>query len=65
MQQVEIEPMRPVVQLTDFGSEVMKGTSELETELPVPASLLRKLRGEEPSAQVVAPKEAVEKLAGK
>ncbi len=57
LQQVEIEPMRPVVQLTDFGTEVMKGGAELEIELPMPVYLSQKLRGEEPPLKAMAPAE--------
>ena len=43
-QQEEIEPRRPVVQLTATGVEVMKGTATLEHHLPIPGDLLLKLR---------------------
>jgi ATP-dependent DNA helicase RecQ len=43
LQQVEVEPFRPVVQLTDFGREVMRGKALLSGMLPAPGSLLHKL----------------------
>jgi ATP-dependent DNA helicase RecQ len=43
LQQVELDRFRPVVELTDFGAEVMKGKASLSDSLPVPAELLRKL----------------------
>ena len=45
LEQVEPEPFRPVVQLTEFGREVMKGQASLDGALPVPLELLRKLEG--------------------
>jgi ATP-dependent DNA helicase RecQ len=45
LEQVEPEPFRPVVQLTEFGREVMKGRAVLDDALPVPLDLLRKLDG--------------------
>jgi ATP-dependent DNA helicase RecQ len=45
LQQVDVDRFRPVVELTDFGAAVMKGTESLPGALPVPASLLWKLRG--------------------
>ncbi len=47
-----LEQFRPVVQLTDFGSEVMRGKAELEVELPIPVYLLQKIHGDRPSAMV-------------
>ena len=41
---------RPVVQLTEFGSDVMRANVALETEVPIPADLVRKIRGQEPAA---------------
>ena len=46
LQQVDLDRYRPVVQLTELGSEVMKGKAELGAELPIPAYLSRKLRGD-------------------
>ncbi len=45
LRNVEIEPMRPVIELTDFGSEVMRNETELEGDLPVPAHLVRRICG--------------------
>jgi len=50
LQQVEIDQHRPVVKLTDAGSEVMRGKAELESELPIPRHLIDKLRGESTSS---------------
>ena len=49
LQQVDLglEQFRPVVRLTDFGAEVMKGKASISGALPVPADLLRKLRGKQ------------------
>jgi len=47
-EQVEVEPMRPVVQLTAKGAELMKGAAELEGELLIPRRLMVKLRGDRP-----------------
>jgi superfamily II DNA helicase RecQ len=44
LEQVEPEPFRPVVQLTEFGREVMKGHATLDVALPLPLELLRKLK---------------------
>ena len=46
LQQVDIDRFRPVVELTEFGQEVMKGTAPLAVPLPIPQDLLLKLRGE-------------------
>jgi ATP-dependent DNA helicase RecQ len=48
VQQVDLEQFRPVLELTEFGEEVMKGKSSLPGALPVPLDLLWKLRGEKP-----------------
>jgi len=45
LEQVDIEPRRPVVQLTAIGAEVMKGQAPLPKELPIPRELLMKLCG--------------------
>jgi ATP-dependent DNA helicase RecQ len=45
IQQIDLEQFRPVLELTEFGTEVMKGTAELPGPLPVPLELLWKLRG--------------------
>lgn len=44
LQQVNVDRFRPVVELTEFGGDVMRGTSTLSGELPIPAELRRKLR---------------------
>ena len=48
-EQVELEPMRPVVQLTAKGAELMKGSAELEGELLISRPLMMKLRGDRPA----------------
>jgi ATP-dependent DNA helicase RecQ len=45
LEQVEPEQFRPVVQITEFGTAVMKGKASLAGPLPAPADLLWKLRG--------------------
>ncbi|MEN6406003.1 MAG: ATP-dependent DNA helicase RecQ [Thermoguttaceae bacterium] len=45
LSQTDLEQFRPVVQLTDFGAEVMRGQATLPDRLPLPKSLLRKLQG--------------------
>ena len=50
IEQVDFEPRRPVVQLTPLGSDVMKGKAELTVAPPIPADLLRKIRGERSDA---------------
>ena len=47
-EQVEVEPMRPVVQLTAKGAELMKGATQLESELLISRPLMLKLRGDRP-----------------
>ena len=42
------QQFRPVVELMDFGTEIMKGEAELEGEFPIPADLLRRIRGVAP-----------------
>jgi ATP-dependent DNA helicase RecQ len=46
LEQVDIEPNRPVVQLTEEGADLMKGTDAPPDDLPIPADLLAKLSGE-------------------
>jgi ATP-dependent DNA helicase RecQ len=46
LEQVDLEPNRPVVQLTPSGTELMKAEGEVEVDVPIPAALLAKLRGE-------------------
>jgi ATP-dependent DNA helicase RecQ len=47
VQQVDLEQFRPVLEITEFGSEVMKGKAALNGPLPVPDDLLWKIRGQE------------------
>ncbi len=44
MQQVDVDRFRPVVELTEFGGEVMRGRARLANQLPIPVDLQRKLR---------------------
>jgi ATP-dependent DNA helicase RecQ len=44
LQQVDVDRFRPVLELTDFGGEVMRGRAILPNELPIPLELQRKLR---------------------
>jgi ATP-dependent DNA helicase RecQ len=53
-EQVEVEPMRPVVQLTAKGAELMKGTAQLEGELLISRPLMLKLRGDRPESPPAA-----------
>ena len=46
LEQVDLEPNRPVVQLTASGTELMKSEGEVEIDVAIPADLLAKLRGE-------------------
>ncbi len=46
LEQVDLEPNRPVVQLTPSGTELMKAEGEVHVNVPIPAALLAKLRGE-------------------
>jgi ATP-dependent DNA helicase RecQ len=43
LQQVDVDRFRPVLELTDFGGEVMRGRARLPNELPIPIELRRKL----------------------
>jgi ATP-dependent DNA helicase RecQ len=52
LQQVDVDRYRPVVELTEFGQEVMKGTAPLATPPPIPQDLLLKLRGEKPRGNI-------------
>ena len=47
LEQVEPEPFRPVLQLTEFGTEVMKGKASLSGAMPLPHDLLRKLQAKQ------------------
>ncbi len=44
LQQVDVDRFRPVVELTEFGGEVMRGRASLPGELTIPVELQRKLR---------------------
>ncbi len=44
VEQIDVDRHRPIVQLTDYGVDVMKSNRSLEGPLPLPASLLMKLR---------------------
>ena len=46
VQQVDVDRFRPVLELTEFGGDVMRGKAPLSGELPLPADLQRKLRAE-------------------
>lgn len=46
LEQVDLEPNRPVVQLTEMGTELMKGHTGPPEDLPIPVDLLAKLNGE-------------------
>lgn len=61
LQQVEVEPKLPVVQLTPAGSDLMTGKDELSVALPIPDDLSAKLRGDAP-ADVPEPEEETEEL---
>ncbi|MCD4728285.1 MAG: HRDC domain-containing protein, partial [Pirellulales bacterium] len=45
LQQVDVDRYRPVVELTDFGGEVMRGQATLNSNLSLSEYLLRKLTG--------------------
>ncbi|MGD0383637.1 MAG: RecQ family ATP-dependent DNA helicase [Thermoguttaceae bacterium] len=45
LQQEEIEKFRPVMKLTDFGSDVMRAKTQLQNPLPIPAYLFHKIHG--------------------
>ncbi len=47
LEQVDLEKFRPVIQITEFGTDVMKGKTPLMGPLPLPEDLLRKLRGKQ------------------
>ena len=46
VQQVDVDRFRPVLELTEFGGEVMRGKELLSGELPLPAELQSKLRSD-------------------
>ena len=45
LRQVDVDRFRPVLELTEFGEEVMRGAAPLGGPLPVPGHLLIVLRG--------------------
>lgn len=45
LRQVDLDRFRPVLELTEFGTEVMKGRASLPGAFPAPEYLLRKLCG--------------------
>lgn len=47
LQQTDLDKFRPVLEVTEFGNEVMKGNASLTGSLPIPADLQRKLRGKQ------------------
>ncbi len=49
LEQSDVERFRPVLQLTDLGSSVMRGQAELTSGLTLPVALFRKLGGSAPS----------------
>ena len=51
LQQIDVDRFRPVVELTEFGGEVMRGRTSLPGELPLPADLQWKLRGQRKAAE--------------
>jgi ATP-dependent DNA helicase RecQ len=51
LQQIDVDRFRPVVELTEFGGEVMRGTASLPGTLPLPADLQWKLQSEETGKQ--------------
>jgi ATP-dependent DNA helicase RecQ len=55
LQQVEIEKYRPVVKLTDYGREVMKGKTPLQNHLPIPKNILHKIHGEKTAISQPSP----------
>jgi hypothetical protein len=47
LEQNDVEPRRPVVQLTERGMALMKGTANLDGSLPIPREVLLQLDGDE------------------
>jgi ATP-dependent DNA helicase RecQ len=45
LQQEEIDKFRPVVKMTDFGNEVMRSKTTIQSSLPIPACLFNKIHG--------------------
>jgi ATP-dependent DNA helicase RecQ len=56
LEQIDLEPNRPVLQLTDLGTELMKGTDQSPIDVPIPAELLAELTGERPDPKQPAAK---------
>jgi ATP-dependent DNA helicase RecQ len=57
LEQNEIDRFRPVIELTEFGGEVMRGRATIDREPRLPASLLLKLnviKGQGPSASAAS-----------
>ena len=52
LEQVDVDLRRPVVQLTDSGTKLMKSESEFKGVLPIPADLLAKLSGKQSPASL-------------
>jgi ATP-dependent DNA helicase RecQ len=46
LQQVAVDRFRPVLELSEFGGEVMRGRARLPGELPIPVELRRKLQAQ-------------------
>ncbi len=57
LDQVDLEGdrFRPVVQMTDYGSDVMRGNAALRTELAIPPYLLQKICGKAQAAEPLSP----------
>lgn len=60
LEQVDIEPKRPVVQLTETGTALMKGQASPPDDLPIPADLGAKLSGEPIERKAAASKTSSE-----
>ncbi len=60
LEQVDLEPNRPVVQLTEMGTDLMKGRAGPPEDLPIPADLLAKLNGESAERKLTADKASTE-----
>ena len=58
LEQVELDRFRPVVQMTDLGTEVMRGRQPMDAPLSVPACLLLKLRAPRPKSAAKAARQA-------
>jgi hypothetical protein len=60
LEQTDVDRFRPILQLTELGSAVMRGQKNLEASLALPPELVRKLKGtaKAEEKQVAAPPEA-------